>query len=51
MARIRLPDGSWAEGTPEELARLVQLLKSQQGERPVRSPVWVDKTGSAEEAD
>ncbi|MCL8207218.1 MAG: hypothetical protein K6V97_03970 [Actinomycetia bacterium] len=47
MARLRLPDGTWAEGTPEELARLAQLLKSQQETRPVRMPRWVDRTQEA----
>lgn len=46
--KMRLPDGTWAEGSPEELAKLAALLKSQRAAPPVRMPRWVDRTQEQE---
>ena len=41
-------NGIRVTGTPEELARLMQLAKSADGAQPARRmPRWVDKTGDA----
>lgn len=37
-------NGQVVEGTPEEIAKLMQLAKSQQGQTATRMPRWVDKT-------
>lgn len=41
-------NGQVVEGTPEEIARLLQLAKSQGAQPSPRMPRWVDKTGEAE---
>lgn len=40
-------NGQIVEGTPEEIARLLQLAKSQGAAPAVRMPRWVDKTEPA----
>ena len=42
-------NGQPVEGTPEEIARLMELAKSQRREMPTRSPRWVDRTGEQED--
>ena len=37
-------NGQPVEGTPEEIAKLLQLAKSQNGAQPTRMPQWVDRT-------
>ena len=37
-------NGQVVEGTPEEIAKLLELAKSARGPAPVRMPQWVDKT-------
>ncbi len=36
--------GQVVEGTPEEIAKLLELAKSLGGSRAARMPRWVDKT-------
>ncbi len=44
-------NGQRVEGTPEEIARLMELAKSQGSEQQTRSPRWVDRTGEHEADD
>ena len=37
-------NGQLVEGTPEEIAKLLQLAKSQGAAPAIRMPRWVDKT-------
>lgn len=43
-------NGHVVKGTPEEIARLMQLAKSQGGDPAPRMPRWVDKTREKAEA-
>lgn len=43
-------NGVKVKGTPEEIARLMQLAKSQGGDPAPRMPRWVDKTHEKAEA-
>lgn len=43
-------NGQVVEGTPEEIAKLLQLAKSAQGATAVRMPRWVDKTDAKADA-
>ncbi len=42
-------NGVPVEGTPEEIAKLLQLAKSQNVSQPTRMPQWVDRTGEKKE--
>lgn len=44
-------NGQVVEGTPEEIAKLLQLAKSEQGQTAVRMPRWVDKTEPHKDTD
>lgn len=44
-------NGQVVEGTPEEIAKLLELSKSLGGQPVQRMPRWVDKTGESSKKD